>query len=140
MRFYLCLDCKEEDDGRTGEGCASPAPAVPVPRPVARGLADRRQVRMQLIASFTHGALNPLRICAHSVISKKYSLILLIHFLTVMPFIHMHECVGTFTPAVQPRCYGCCKLGALCAQAIVANIVNVTSQQKRNEPIIYKYL
>lgn len=98
LRLYLSLDCEEEEDhGRTGEGGAPPAPSVPVPRPVARGLADRRQVRVQLIASFTHGALSLLRICAHITFSKKkYSFVLLMHFLTVMSFIQVCECVGIF--------------------------------------------
>ena len=55
---------EEEDHGWTGEGGAPAAPSVPVPRPVARGLADRRQVGMLLLAPFTHGAPNLLRICA----------------------------------------------------------------------------
>lgn len=37
---------EEEDHGRTGKRGAPAAPSVPVPRPVARGLADRRPVRM----------------------------------------------------------------------------------------------
>lgn len=97
LRLYLSLDCEEEDHGRTGEGGAPSAPSVPVPRPVARGLADRRQVRMQLIASFTHGALNPLRICAHITFSKKkYSFVLFTHFLTVMSVVQVCERVGIF--------------------------------------------
>lgn len=56
----LSLGSEEESHGRTGEGGAPSAPSVPVPRPVARGLANRRQVR---VPRFTHGALNPLRMC-----------------------------------------------------------------------------
>lgn len=55
----LSLGSEEDDHGRTGEGGAPVAPSVPVPRPVARGMANRRQVRMRLLAPFTHGALNP---------------------------------------------------------------------------------
>lgn len=66
--WYLSLGSKLEDHGRTGEGSAPAPPSVPVPRPVARGLASRRQVRMQLLAAFTHGAPNPQRIvCAMRV-------------------------------------------------------------------------
>lgn len=77
----------EEHHGRTGKGGAPAAPSVPVPRPVARGLADRRQVRMQpLLASFTHGALKPLRICApwehHIILSIKYLFCFCIFFLS----------------------------------------------------------
>lgn len=42
----LPLDSEEDDHGRIGEGGAPAAPSVPVPRPVARGLADGRQVGM----------------------------------------------------------------------------------------------
>lgn len=70
VAISLPLGSIEEDHGRTGEGGAPVAPSVPVPRPVARGLADRRQVRMRLLASFTHGAPNPMRIsepCEHHI-------------------------------------------------------------------------
>lgn len=101
LRWYLSLSLgrEEEDHGRTGKGGAPAAPSVPVPRPVARGLADRRQVRMQL-ASFTHGALNPLRICAprehHIILSIKCSFVFRLHFLAVISLIQVYECVGVF--------------------------------------------
>lgn len=81
------------DHGGNGEGRAPAATSVPVPRPVARGLADRRQVRMQLFASFTRDALSPLRICAPSeliTLTKRYQPVSHKHFLTVVSLVRVH--------------------------------------------------
>lgn len=54
---------------------------------------------MQL-ASFTHGALNPLRICVprenHTILSIKYSFVMRLRFLPVISLIQVYECVGVF--------------------------------------------
>lgn len=47
------------DYGGAGEGGSAAAAAVPVPRPVARGLADRRQVeQLQLLSLCLHTCFN----------------------------------------------------------------------------------
>lgn len=102
LRWYLSLSLgfEEGDHGRTGEGGAPAAPSVPVPRPVARGLAERRQVWMQLLVAFTHGAPNPLRISTTSehyiTVSRKYSFLLHRHQITLISTDQVHECLGEF--------------------------------------------
>lgn len=133
LRWYLSLSLgSEEDHGRTREGGAPAAPSVPVPRPVARGLADWRQVRMQL-APFTHGALIPLRICTpweHLItLSKKYCL----HFVSVVSRIQVCECFGVFycqlcRSVVMDAATGL--LVPLCAQTRLSLILLLSPQKK----------
>lgn len=132
LRFYLFLDSEEEDHGRNGEGRAPAATSVPVPRPVARGLADRRQVRMQLFASFTRGALNPLRICVPGeliTLTKRYSSVSLKHF-SHSGLAHLGPlmCWDMLLPA--ELLHGCCNrfTRLVCAQRRLLMLLNVSSR------------
>lgn len=132
LRWYSSLSLgSKEDHGRTGEGGAPAAPSVPVPRPVARGLADWRQVRTQL-APFTHGALVLLRICSprvhHITLCKKYSLYssLWCHGLGSVNVLEYFTvtCAAVLLRMLQ-QVYWFTR-STVCADATVANSTNIT--------------
>lgn len=124
LRWFLSLSLgsEKEDNGRTGEGGAPAATSVPVPRPVARRLADRRQVRMQLLASFTHGAPNPLRICVpreHHTTCLKSTRLFFVCILSLCS--RCMNVLDYFTTQLQLCYYGGCNRFSrclVCAEAI----------------------